>query len=68
MFSMGLEDLKEIQEVGRPMVVKLGMSGEIGYVQWKENENGAKLYGEKTNRAIDNQYQLLIRECRERVE
>ena len=43
-------DLEKIYELAHSFVTKVGMSDEIGYVNYAEHQNGVKRYSNETNR------------------
>lgn len=43
-------DLEKIYELAHSFVTKVGMSDEIGYVNYAEHDNGVKRYSNETNR------------------
>lgn len=49
------------------MVTKLGFSEKIGYISLSENRYGKKNYSEVTNRIIDEECNLIINRCVDKV-
>jgi len=46
------DDLNKAYEMARNMVIKLGMSDRIGYVNYQESEDFSKTYSSETNKVI----------------
>ena len=43
------DDLNKAYQMARNMVIKLGMSERLGYVNYQEDDNGMKTYSDETN-------------------
>lgn len=61
------DDLKKGYQLAKTLVTKVGMSEEIGYVNYRENEYGMKQYSDETNRKIDDEVKRIIDECTEKT-
>lgn len=61
------DDLQKAYQLVHNMVTKLGMSDELGYSAYMENNYGRKVYSEAYNRKIDEAILNIINECKART-
>ena len=69
--SGAYDDFQKAYNIARSIITKLGMNKKLGYVSLKENEQGYKIFSEKTNSEIDKQCMEIIKKmtkkCRKMV-
>lgn len=69
--SGAYDDFQKAYRIAKSIVTKLGMNKKLGYVSLEENDQGYKIFSDKTNAEIDRECMGIIRrlseKCREMV-
>lgn len=63
------DDFKKVTNIAQSMVLRFGMSPEVGFVNYADSQsqdNLAKPFSDKTNRIIDSEVKRIVQECHDR--